>query len=99
MVYIAVRRIQSYPQCLHCELENRSQTRFWYPLLVEKEQFSFAQNRPVLTDRKLTWLKVAGITEENAQCIQIREGLMDAEYRSTVMIGPMATDYKRCTPN
>jgi hypothetical protein len=52
-------------------------------LLAQGEKFAFSQERPVLTyyNTKLAWLKIAGIEDEDRLCMDIREGLMDPEYR------------------
>jgi hypothetical protein len=56
--------------------------------LASKEEFSFAQNRPVLQyfEAKLTWLKISGIVDQNVLAIEIREGLQDPEYRAAVRL-------------
>ena len=38
---------------------------------------------------KLTWLKIAGIEDENNQCVQICEGLLDPEFRAAIRLVAM----------
>ena len=43
-------------------------------MLTQREKFSFSQNRPILAyyNTKLAWLKVAGVEDEDQQCVEIR---------------------------
>ena len=57
-------------------------------ILSQNEKFSFVQARPILRyfNAKLAWLKIAGVENENNQCVQICEGLLDPEYRSVIRL-------------
>ena len=57
-------------------------------ILVQQETFSFSQNRPILLyyNTKLAWLKIAEVHDENQQCVEIREGLQDPEYRTAIRL-------------
>jgi hypothetical protein len=59
-------------------------------LLLQRETFSFSQNRSVIqyVDKKLACLKIADIVDEDAQCVEIKEGLRDPEFRSLIRLSP-----------
>jgi hypothetical protein len=58
--------------------------------LSQIEVFSFSQNRPVSTylDRKIALLKISGIDNEDKQCVEIKDGLWDIEYRMAIRLRP-----------
>jgi len=56
---------------------------------ANRENFYFSQGRRVLDyfHKKVTWLKISGIDDEDSVCMEVRDGLRDPEYRALVRVG------------
>ena len=60
---------------------------------ANRENFYFSQGRRVLDyyHKKVTWLKISGVNEEESVCMEVRDGLRDPEFRALIRIGDKMT--------
>ena len=60
---------------------------------ANRENFYFSQGRRVLDyyHKKVTWLKISGVDDEDSVCMEVRDGLRDPEFRALVRVGDGTT--------
>ena len=58
--------------------------------LAARERFSFAQNKPILPflEKKIALLRISGTLDVDLQCHDIRDSLMDPEFRTALRLKP-----------